>query len=154
MMLNIQGGCMRFKVVKCYYVTDHIVLEERQIFYVLLWAQFKLAALENLLVVWRPSARLPFGSFYSWFHWREKIINVSFSLLCSCLSSFFHVLFSWTQWDKGKTVTQWSEQMDPDLHGRSSWLCDCFSALCLILCLSVCLSSLYLNAHTHKHSLI
>lgn len=74
---------------------------------------------------------------------KKNIVNVwvfhTLSWVCFCFFYFFvfNLHCSWTWWNKGRMVTQWSEQMDPNLHGRSSWLCDCFSALCFILCLPI-----------------
>lgn len=59
-------------------------------------------------------------------------------------------------------MTQWSEQTDSNLHGRSSWLCDCFSAQRFILCppvvvpcLAVFVSSLsFLRTFDHPHMVL
>ena len=116
-------------------------------------------------------ASLREAEFCFWIHRGKRKDSKRVSLLIVLFLFFLFILhFSWTWWDKGRTVTQWSEQMDPNLHGRSSWLCDCFSALCFIwylpivlYCLSDCRSlSLYLitvflthiNTHTYTHNML
>lgn len=95
----------------------------------------------------RISAAFLFWSFAQGFNMRmkkkkdNKCVSFSFFLpliLISC---------SWTWWDRGRTVTHWREQMDPNLHGRSSLLCDCFSALCFFPCLSIVSSFLLVLVH-------
>lgn len=57
------------------------------------------------------------------------------SLLVSGIFSYLH--FSWTWWDKGKTVTHWTDWMDPNLRGRSVWMCGWFCLDVLSVLVSV-----------------
>lgn len=110
---------------------------------------------------WQPESQASLweAEFCSWFHWGKRKDNKCVSLfIVPGIFLLFNLHFSWTWWDKGRMVTQWSEQMDPDLHGRSSWLCDIYFMSAYSICLSGCRLPVFLSCfclystHTHTHT--
>lgn len=85
--------------------------------------------------------------------------GLGFFSLCFIFFCLFNLHFSWTWWDNGRTVSQWSEQMDPDLRGRWLLLCSGLYFMSAYSTLSVWLSGaafvfLFLShiKFTHAHT--
>lgn len=132
-------GCVRFKAVKCYYVTDHIVLYKRQILYLLSTIQISSSGKSACCL--KPESQLSFWEFLFLVSLKGKDCKCEFSIVVFMSFFFFSICFSA---EHSETKERWW------LSGADRWIQTYMEGL--PVCLSVCLMSLCLTTHAQFNS--